>query len=69
MSLSAFFSAQLNGFTYFYLIRIIWFTINHFDAFTPKGTNYTATCLPSWKLSKLDEPDMQDTDGEAGTSS
>ena len=24
---------------------------------------------PSWKLSKLDEPDMQDTPGEAGTSS
>ena len=35
----------------------------------PPGTNYTATCLPSWKLSKLDEPDMQDTAGEAGTSS
>ena len=35
----------------------------------PQGTNYTATCLPSWKLSKLDEPDMQDTAGEAGTSS
>ena len=34
-----------------------------------KGTNYTATCLPSRKLSKLDEPDMQDTAGEAGTSS
>ena len=32
-------------------------------------TNYTATCLPSWKLSKLDEPDMQVTAGEAGTSS
>ena len=30
---------------------------------------YTATCLPSPKLSKLDEPDMQDTAGEAGTSS
>ena len=29
-------------------------------------TNYTATCLPSRKLSKLDEPD---TAGEAGTSS
>ena len=35
----------------------------------PQGTNYTATCLPSWKLSKLDEPDMQDTAGEAETSS
>ena len=36
---------------------------------TPQGTNYTATCLLSRKLSKLDEPDMQDTAGEAGTSS
>ena len=33
------------------------------------GTNYTATCFPSRKLSKLDEPGMQDTAGEAGTSS
>ena len=31
--------------------------------------NYTATCFPSRKLPKLDEPDMQDTAGEAGTSS
>ena len=39
-------------------------------AATPhKGTNYTATCLPSRKLSKLDEPDMQDTAREEGTSS
>ena len=29
------------------------------------GTNNTATGLPSRKLSKLDEPDMQDTAGEA----
>ena len=36
---------------------------------TPQETNYTATSFPSWKLSKLDEPDMQDTAGEAGTSS
>ena len=36
---------------------------------TPQSTNYTATCLPSRKLFKLDEPDMQDTAGEAGTSS
>ena len=34
-----------------------------------KGTNYTATCLPSPKLSQLDEPDMPDTAGEARTSS
>ena len=38
-------------------------------AATPQGTNYTATCLPSRRLSKLDEPDTQDTAGEAGTSS
>ena len=36
---------------------------------TPQSTNYTATCLPSRKLSKLDEPDTQDTAGEAETSS
>ena len=36
---------------------------------TQQGTNYTATCLPSRKLSKLDEPVTQDTAGEAGTSS
>ena len=30
--------------------------------------NYTATSLPSRKLYKLDEPDMQDTAGEARTS-
>ena len=35
----------------------------------PQGTNYTATCLPSRKLSKLDEPDTQDTAGEARTNS
>ena len=34
-----------------------------------QGTNYTATYLPSQKLSKLGEPDMQDTAGEAGMSS
>ena len=32
-------------------------------------SNYTASCLPSQKLSKSDEPDIQDTAGEAGTSS
>ena len=31
--------------------------------------NYTATCLPSRKRYKLDEPDTQDTAGEARTSS
>ena len=32
---------------------------------TPQSTNYTATCLLSRKLSKLDGPDMQATAGEA----
>ena len=36
---------------------------------TTQSTNCTATYLPSRKLSKLDEPDIQDTAGEAGTSS
>ena len=40
-----------------------------YSATTWEGTNSTATCLPSWKLSKLDKPDMQNTAGEAGTSS
>ena len=31
---------------------------------TPKDTNYTATCLPSRKLSELNESDMQDTAGD-----
>ena len=35
----------------------------------PTDTNYTVTYLPSRKLSKLDEPDSQDTAGEARTSS
>ena len=36
---------------------------------TPQDTNCTATYHPSRKLFKLDEPDMQDTAGEAGTNS
>ena len=36
---------------------------------TPQSTNCTAINPPSRKLSKLDEPNMQDTAGEAGTSS
>ena len=35
----------------------------------PQDTNCTATWLLSRKLFKLDEPDMQDTAGEAGTNS
>ena len=36
---------------------------------TPQSTNCTTIYLPVRKLSKLDEPDMQDIAGEAGTSS
>ena len=36
---------------------------------TPQSPNCTVTYLPLRKLSKLDEPDMQDIAGEAGTSS
>ena len=36
---------------------------------TPQDTSCMATCLPSRKLSKLDEPDTQDTAGEASTNS
>ena len=36
---------------------------------TPQDTNCTATCPLSRKLFKLDEPDMQDTAGKAGTNS
>ena len=39
------------------------------DGNTPQDTNCMATCLLSRKLFKLDEPDMQDTAGEAGTNS
>ena len=36
---------------------------------TPRDSNYTDTCPPSQKLYKFDEPDTQDTAGEARTSS
>ena len=36
---------------------------------TTQSSSYTANSHPSWKLSKLDEPDMQDTAGEVATSS
>ena len=36
---------------------------------TPQSSSCTATCHPSWKLSQLDKPDMQDTAGEVGTNS
>ena len=39
------------------------------EATPHKAPTIRATDLPSRKLSKLDKPDMQDTAGEAGTSS
>ena len=39
------------------------------DGNVPQDTNCTATYLLSRKLFKLDEPDIQDTAGEAGTNS
>ena len=36
---------------------------------TPQSSSCTATNHQSWKLSKLDKPDMQDTTGEVGTNS
>ena len=36
---------------------------------TPRDSNYTDTCPPSQKLYKFDEPDTQDTAGDARTSS
>ena len=36
---------------------------------TQQSSSCTATYLPLRKLSKLDEPNMQDTDGQIGTSS
>ena len=39
------------------------------QAILNKKPTITATCLLSRKLSKLDEPDMQDTAGEVGTNS
>ena len=56
---------KLDG-NYTRMLRAI---LNNPGGNTPQDTNYTATCLLSRKLSKLDELDMQDTAGEAGTSS
>ena len=36
---------------------------------TPQSSGCMVTYYPSWKLSKLDQPDMQSTAGEIGTSS
>ena len=47
----------------------IWARLQSPGGNTPQDTNCTATCPLSRKLFKLDEPDMQDTAGEAGTNS
>ena len=54
---------KLDG-NYTRMLRAIWTSPG---GNTPQDTNYTATCLPLWKLYKLDEPDTQDTAGEART--
>ena len=46
-----------------------WWWIVSTGGNTPQSTSYTATYLPSRKLSKIDEPDIQDTAREAGMSS
>ena len=56
---------KLDG-NYTRMLRAI---LNKSSGNTPQGTNYTATYVPSRKLYKLDEPDTQDTAGEARTSS
>ena len=59
-------SAWLDNNDYIYIY--IYINITSPGGNTPQDTNYTATCLLSRKLSKLDELDMQDIAGEAGTS-
>ena len=54
------------GSNYTRMLRAI---LNKFWRNTPQNTNYTVICPPSRKLSKFDEPDTQDTAGEAETSS
>ena len=49
--------------------RMLRAILNKSGGNTPQSSNCTATYYPSPKLSKLDEPDMQDTAGEVGTSS
>ena len=56
---------KLDG-NYTRMLRAI---LNNPGSNTPQDTNCTATCPLSRKLFKLDEPDMQDTAGEAGTNS
>ena len=48
--------------------RMLQAILNNPGSNTPQATKYTATCLPSRKLSRLDEPDMQNTAREVRTS-
>ena len=45
--------------------RMLRAILNNPGSNTPQDTNCTATCPLSRKLFKLDEPEMQDTAGEA----
>ena len=56
---------KLDG-NYTRMLRAI---LNNPGGNTRQSSNCTDTYLPSRKLFKLDEPDMQDTTGEVGTSS
>ena len=49
-----------------YVSMLILFQVSAFIIVKSQNSSYTATYHPSRKLSKLDEPDMQDTAGEAG---
>ena len=49
--------------------RMLWAILNKSWWQHPTKQQLYDHLPPSRKLSKLDEPDMQDTDGEAGTSS
>ena len=49
--------------------RMLRSILNYPGGNSQQSTNYTATYLSSRKLSKLDEPDTQDTSGKAGKSS
>ena len=49
--------------------RMLWAILNKSWRQHPQSSSFTSTYLPLRKLSKLDEPDMQDTAGEVGTNS
>ena len=49
--------------------KILYNTYKYTGGNTPQDTNCTATGLLSRKLFNLDDPDMQDTAGEAGMNS